>query len=358
VSDKRGRFLGTGVGDPPRQESPYLEHVSHAKAGIKAFPDRLYVITPISNPQRFRSRYELYRQFEKHVEEAGAVLFTVEMAFGGRAFEVTQAGHQQHVQVRGSHVMWYKENLINIGISRLPADWQYVAWIDADVKFVREDWAQEALQQLQHHKIVQLWSQIQDVSPDYEQLRSAYPNSWCYNWLNGKSPIVLPGQDRCYPYPYPGGKGWYGPPGLGWAARREAIDALGGLVDWAIVGSGDAYMAACLIGGVQYQLRKDYHPEFNRQFMLWQDRAEKHIRRNIGYVPGLAIHYWHGKKSNRAYIDRNAIMVRHKFNPLTDLKRDWQGLWQLVDHGDLRSIRLRDELSNYFRTRNEDSIDF
>ncbi len=351
------RILDPGVGDPPRQDSPYLEHISQAKPGIKAFPDKLYVITPISNPQRFRSRYELYRQFEKHMEESGAILYTVEMAFGGREFEITDPDNPRHVQVRGPHVLWYKENLINIGITRLPADWQCVAWIDSDVKFVREDWAQETLHQLQHHEIVQLWSQLQDVSPDYEQLPTKYPFSWCYNWLNGKSPINLPGKDA-YPYPYPGGgKGWYGPPGLAWAARRHAIDALGGLVDWAIVGSGDAYMAACLIGGVQHQLRKDYDPEFNRRFMIWQDRAEKHIRRNIGVVPGLAIHFWHGRKINRNYIDRNDIMVRHKFNPTTDLKRDWQGLWQLVDHGDLRSIRLRDDLARYFRTRNEDSID-
>jgi hypothetical protein len=34
-----------------------------------------------------------------------------------------------------------------------------------------------------------------------------------------------------------------------------------------------------------------------------------------------------------------------------DIKRDWQGLWQLTD----RKIRLRDELRAYFRSRDEDS---
>jgi hypothetical protein len=355
------RTYSRGVPDPQRHDSEFLDHVSQSRAGFKPFPNKLYVITTISNPRRFRTRYELYRQFEKHMEDSGVILYTVEMAFREREFEITSSTNPRHVQVVGTHELWHKENLVNIGISRLPADWKYVAWVDADVKFVREDWAQETLHMLQHHQVLQLWSQLQDVSPDYELLPSTYPNSWCFNWVNGKDPIPLPSQSaHLYPYPAaakPGLKGWYGPPGLAWAARREAIDALGGLMDHCIVGSGDAYMASALIGRVQYHMRKDYHPEFIKQFMLWQERAERYVRRNIGYVPGLVLHYWHGKKANRQYIQRNDIMVKHQFNPVTDLKRDWQGLWQLVDHGDDRSIALRDDLMAYFRQRNEDSID-
>jgi hypothetical protein len=36
-----------------------------------------------------------------------------------------------------------------------------------------------------------------------------------------------------------------------------------------------------------------------------------------------------------------------------DLKRDWQGLWQLTDP----KVRLRDELRAYFRSRDEDSTE-
>ena len=352
------RNLSKGVNDPVRHDSNYIDHVGHARPGIKVFPDKLYVICPISNPRRFRTRYELYKNYEKHIEESGAILYTIEMAFGGREFEITQANHPRHIQVRGQHEIWYKENLINIAISKLPPDWKYVAWVDGDCKFVRDDWAQETIHQLQHHQIVQMWSQLQDVSPDFELLPTNYPNSFCHNWCNGRSPIKLPGkQSTQYPYPINDNKSWYGPPGLAWAARREAIDSLGGLIDWGIVGSGDSYMASSLIGGVQYQLRKDFHPDYVNQFMIWQDRAEKHIRRNIGCVNGLVIHYYHGNKTNRKYVDRNNIVATHKFNPLTDLKKDWQGLYQLVDHGDVRSMNLRDELRNYFRHRNEDSTD-
>ena len=89
----------------------------------------------------------------------------------------------------------------------------------------------------------------------------------------------------------------------------------------------------------------------------WQYRAERHIRRNVGYVSGLLVHYWHGRKEDRRYRDRWKILTDNHFNPDLDLKPDWQGLMQLVDRGDARSIKLRDDAMNYFRARNEDSIE-
>src|SRR5229473_1294403 len=102
----------------------------------------LHIITAISNPCRYRTRYDLYRRFAKYVAESGARLTTVEAAFGERDFAITEPGRPDHVQLRTSHEIWHKENLINIGITRLPADWEYVAWVDADVAFARPDWVE------------------------------------------------------------------------------------------------------------------------------------------------------------------------------------------------------------------------
>jgi hypothetical protein len=62
------------------------------------------------------------------------------------------------------------------------------------------------------------------------------------------------------------------------------------------------------------------------------------------------MHYYHGAKVNRRYFDRWGILVRNNFDPLLDLKKDWQGLWQLTD----RNHKLRDDLRAYFATRDED----
>jgi hypothetical protein len=357
------RILTQGSDVPTRNNSEHISHIAHSKLGFRPLPSKLYVITPIFNPSRYRVRYELYRQFAKHMEESGVILITVELALHDHPFEVTEADNPLHVQLRTDHVLWYKEPLINVGLRYLPKDWEYVAWIDADTKFTRDDWAQETIRLLQHYQLIQMWSQIQDLSPDFEIMnsRGSYINSFMYNYCNG---IVPSAEVTKHQNPYPErpteskkASSWYGPPGLAWAARREAIDHLGGVIDWAIVGSGDSYMASALIGGVQHQLRQDYHPEYVNQFLLWQTRAERFIRRNVGYMSGVCLHYFHGKKVRRQYVSRNKILTRNAFNPVTDLKRDWQGLYQLCDHGDERSLNLRDDLRGYFNQRNEDSVD-
>jgi hypothetical protein len=83
----------------------------------------------------------------------------------------------------------------------------------------------------------------------------------------------------------------------------------------------------------------------------WQSHALR-LNQNVGFVPGTLLHYWHGSKAQRGYFDRWKILADNKFDPITDLRRDWQGLWQLAGN----KPRLRDDLRAYFRMRNEDNF--
>lgn len=296
----------------------------------------LYVIAVISNPCRYRSRYELYRKFARHVTDSGARLLTVEAAFGDRAFEVTESNRPDHVQLRTDHEVWHKENLINIGISRLPSDWKYVAWVDADVSFARPDWAEETVAQLQHHPIVQMFSVAHDLSASFEPFQVHRGFGYSYqNKLKGGNSYEF----------------WH--PGFAWAATREAINGLGQLMDWAVLGAADHHMALALIGEVHKSMPDGLAKSYWERARQWQERAEQCVKRNLGFVEGLLLHHWHGKKRDRRYVERWSILQRNGFDPELDLKRDWQGLFQLTD----RNPRLRDELRHYFRARNEDSID-
>ena len=57
-----------------RNFSEHIAHPAQAKLGMLPFPDKLYVITPVINSQRFINRYELYRAFEKHMLESGVIV--------------------------------------------------------------------------------------------------------------------------------------------------------------------------------------------------------------------------------------------------------------------------------------------
>lgn len=299
--------------------------------------DKLYVVTPISNPVRYKSRYALYKNFEKMVKDAGADLYTVEVAYGTRPHEVTCSNNANHLQLRSWDEYWTKEASLNILLSRLPKCANYIAWVDSDVTFANPGWADETVQQLQHYDFVQMFSHAQDLGPKNEPV-GAIREGFVHGYCHGR--------------PY---KGEYGTLHIGysWAARRASLNKVGCLIDTAILGSADYYMGMALIGQAESALNEGFTQGYKDCILRWQDRAERHIRRNIGYVDGLLCHHWHGRKVNRLYGSRWKILVDNKFDPATDLYKDVQGLWQL----DERKIKLRDDLRSYFRERSEDSID-
>jgi hypothetical protein len=314
-----------------------------------------YIVTMLSNPLRFKSRYNLFEDFKKHMHESGMGdnFIVIEVGFGDRKHQITEADNENHIQLQTHDELWHKENALNIAVSRLPSDWEYVAWIDADVKFLRQDWAIETVHQLQHHMVVQMWQTASALGPGYEVTNDTTIKSFGYCYAAGLPRPSWDNNGKPYPYePY-----WH--PGFAWAMRREAWDHLGGLLDICILGAADYHMANALIGRAKETLewndaqRKGYNPNYRNIILEWERRAEKYIKRDLGYVPGTLLHHWHGKGKDRKYNERWKALVEHNFDPLVDLKRDYQGLWQL----NTEKWGLRDALRQYARDRNEDSID-
>jgi hypothetical protein len=317
---------------------------------IQPVPAVLDAVTMVSNPRRYESRYRLYRDFEQRMVDAGVRLTTVEVAFGDRPFEITDPSNPRHVQLRTGHELWIKESALRLGIARLPADWEYVAWLDADIQFTRPDWASETVHQLQHHPIVQMWSDAYDLGPHYQPLQHHRSFAWCYR-------EGLPTHE-CHGHYHPKKRlninHWH--PGFAWSMRRDAYDAVGGLIDWAICGAGDRHMAMATIGYGAQSCDPHIHPRYLALVLAWQARAQRVFKQDLGCVDGLILHAWHGKKRDRHYQSRWSILVRNQYNPESDLLTDSQGLWQLVTDTP-RQWRLRDELRRYLQSRNEDSVD-
>src|SRR5690348_9014170 len=90
--------------------------------------DPLYVIVPLFNPVRYKSRWKHWRRFVKYATDSGATVIVVECAFGDRlhACETGPNLPCKVVKVRGRDELWVKENLINIGLHHLPAEAKYV----------------------------------------------------------------------------------------------------------------------------------------------------------------------------------------------------------------------------------------
>lgn len=318
--------------------------------------DNFYVIAVMTNPERFSTRPRLFKEFMARMDRYGAKLYVVEGAFGDREYEVTDPENPRHIRVRTDSEIWLKENLINIGISRLPSNWMYVAWIDGDIDFARPDWMQETVHELQHHPVVQMFEDAVDLGPKHEILLTHKSFVSCYkkNLPVKKSTDKTTSGDEQFYY-YSSGRNsvntfWH--PGYAWAATRSAINTIGGVLDTALLGAGDHHMACALIGQASKSIPKKIHPNYKKYVLAWETRALR-LHKNIGYVAGTIYHYWHGKKKDRKYKDRWTILIDNNFNPSTDIYKDWQGVWSLYPGHD----KLRDDMRDYFKERNEDSID-
>lgn len=325
---------------------------------------QLCVVTCISNPVRYKSRYELYRKFEKMCHDAGVTFVTIEQAFGDRDFVLTTDGDPLDLQVRSIDELWHKENMLNLAIAyavQKNPKLKYVAWVDADVFPMRDgrDWFEETWHQLQHYQVVQMFEWSVDLDPNYNQLSEKRHGFIAKYFQEGFVPPTVAGKWRKPNDPnsyYGGGYGVQGHSGFAWAASIDALNAVGGLIDKAILGAGDWHMAHGLVGAMSLSIPHIVSPQYKKYLLSWEKLATRHIKRDVGYVSGTIYHYWHGKKVDRKYWDRWKILADNDYDPYKDLKRDAQGLYQLESYYP-RQLMLRDQVRAYFRQRNEDSID-
>lgn len=311
----------------------------------------LHVVVTYSNPMRWETRSRIHNEFETHMLASGVQLTTVECAFGERPFELPDHPDINRVRVRAKTVMWIKENLMNIGISRLPSDWKYVMCGDADIFFRRSNWASEAVHSLQQYEIIQPWSDAYDLGPNDDHIQ--HHMSFCRQWWHD------------YPVCSVGKKGWrfdggpydYPHSGYAWCYTRNAIEWLGGLIDIGITGAGDHHMALSLVGKAEFSLPSalgiagGVTKNYSDAIFTWQDRATHHINQNIGFNWGTIEHRWHGRKRDRQYIDRWSIILKYQFDPLTDIKKNSYGVNELTGS----KPRLTHALDRYFRHRNENA---
>lgn len=301
----------------------------------------LHVVAVINNFVRFKRRYELYWKFKEQMEShKNIILYTCEVAFGDRPFMVTTAGNPRHLQLRTLDELWIKENSNNLMVQRLPLDWKYMAWIDADIEFLNKDFANETIHMLQHHRIVQMFENVVNMGPDGEIIGTA--TSFMAQYI----------KKAVYPYKNKyAGSHWH--PGFAWACTREAMDGMGGLIDFAILGAADHHMALAWIGKVDDSFPGAIHENYKKKLKHFEKRCERAIRRDVGYVKGTIIHGWHGRFKNRRYIERWSILISNNYDPETDIKYNSHGVLTFDDE----KIGLRDGIREYFRQRNEDGVE-
>ncbi len=265
----------------------------------------------------------------------GVPLFLAELTFNDGEFVVPSK--EQVFRFRGRDVMWHKERLLNLVISRLPAQFTKVAWIDADAIFPDERWYSWASGLLDAFDLIQLFDRLDQRDNDGQSIRE----------LSGLAAYVAGGGPQ--PFKFDTSATW---PGLGWAAKRELLTAHG-LLDRLILGGADTYMSLAAFNwgdtwsGWHIQLLT---PRLRQLCTAWTAPFLSDVQGRVGYVPTTAIQLGHGATSNRRYVERMDVLAKYDYDPDADIDSGTDGVWRWSSP----KAAFHSEVLSYFGNRRED----
>ena len=298
---------------------------------------KLAVLTTYYNPSHSKIRTKLYREFSDRMYEVESQEIHGEQEVLYIPIELNSTDFEENVPGIGQSVhspdqLFYKENLLKLALKNVPVDCMYVVWLDNDISFVRQDWVEATIEAMKNYDVVQLFSQVHDLTAAYEESETVLPG-FGVSLVKNEMPFML------------------SPFGFAWAARKSFLDFVGGLCDAApVVTAGDEFMAYALTGKVG-ELQKKYglSDAYMKPWVAWQGFVQIWEPR-IGYVPGLIHHYWHGKRSDRGYQTQWDLIKKYDYTDDKFLYRDDTGLWRLKEP----EGAFAQELKAWFAARNEE----
>jgi hypothetical protein len=285
----------------------------------------LAIITSYFNPCGFQTMPQNFNTFIEGLQPFHDRTFVGALYFvDGAVTTISAPSICGFVGTFKNHCMFQKECLLNYAMGQVPVDYDAIAWLDSDILFGTEDWVEQAEKQLEHYPVIQLFEHCKLLDKDGSVLgvRNSAAKSKASN-----------------------GTGW------AWAARREIIQD--GLLDWAINGSGDGWMAEAWLKLSRYPsgrwrlsyLSKPMRTKFNR----YATKNWGLVNGTVGYIPQTITHLYHGRMTDRKYLHRTRLLKQYQFDPDRDIQRDGPiYCWTNPES------RLALEIKQWFRSRRED----
>lgn len=238
----------------------------------------------------FKSPERNLWRFLAHMEESGVPVYGVELFLNGSTPVTKHLPTWRQIEAGPDALLWQKEALLNAAEKLVPARFDKLAWIDADLTFSSKRWPEMLARALQTCKVVQMFHRCQWLRADGTVERER--ESCVKQGLTSR---------------------WLGHPGFAWAARRDLWRRCGGLYDRGIAGCGDVCFVAATLApdpvGRMRSLRKYDgcgldHPASREFFADWARKVRGWVGGAVGYLPCDVQHHWHGSLSNRQYQDR------------------------------------------------------
>jgi hypothetical protein len=308
-----------------------------------------WFVTAVCNPQGYTSRNRHYYNFRRHIiDDLGGRLLTVELAYGSAPFVVTarneslplMPGRERVLQVRAETHPWAKEHLWNLGLFHLQTQeplCAYATFADAEVDWTEPQVESRIIEALRVYPLVHPYRVFHDLGPDDAAVMIA-PESFGYQYRL-----------------HSGGGSPHGLVAFGYAVSVRTCDwiAIGGFYDRALVGGGNEHMWKAMAARPDWDSRLGL--VYYRPLQRWIDRAQRRIGiGNFGYVNATLRHHFHGFRSKRGYSSRRGIVSKTRVDPITDLRVNADGMYELSGP---RGAAAEALLLRYYASRDEDAAE-
>lgn len=305
----------------------------------------LWGITTFFNPSNYQVRYKNYRKFRQNSKLQGLKLVAIELSFDGN-FELKEGKDADIlIKLKCKSVLWQKERLLNLALTKLPKICSKVCWIDADLIFANRNWVYQTSKLLDHYKVVQPFQRAirlpQNTLPiDHITAKLKNPPNVAGTIYDFKLKKEYHTTKHC---------------GYVWAIRRNIIDKLG-FYDRNIIGGGDRVMCHAIFSPNIQSEREANKPNSPYGIIHAQDiktytrNFHALVKGDVCFTPGIIYHLWHGDEKNRQYMKRYQVLKKNNYNPIKDIKIGPNGCWNWSTD----KTKLIQGVKDYFQSRKED----
>jgi hypothetical protein len=301
---------------------------------------QIWAITSYFNPSGYAIRLHNFKKFHTGL---GLPLVAVELVFPGEESELapylSRYGPHKviHVVIRQGDVMWQKERLLNVALSRTPREATHVVWIDGDAVFPDLTWIDHLAEKLRTCPIVQCFGKIRCLPSNEKSVWASENSSFVYRNLHSE---FKPG----------------GAHGLVWAGHADFLRRHG-FYDARIVGGGDLAFAYAAMGFPMewgnVNFRRHFTPNQISHYESWAKPFYDELSSlgSVGCLDDVVYHLWHGEETNRQYNTRWRVLVDHAFDPNCDIRVNVEGSWSWNSD----KPKMHKAMLAYFQERQEDA---
>jgi hypothetical protein len=240
---------------------------------------------------------------------------------------------------RSDSYMFYKENLLNWLMPKVPTQFTKFYMIDCDLIFSSPTWYDDVSTLLDTHDVVQpfqdaIWLKSDLKTVDLKRLGIVYGNHL--------------GRDLNLSLYHPG---------FAWAFRREFIEPIG-IFDLNILGSGDSILASSIIQNntidtIFNKYLKLLEEYFKNYYESFNNTRQTYYKQDV-------YHLWHGNQSNRwtsknRYEQFQDLCKNNNIREKGDLFQE--NSYGIYEYKESIGEEFNKILLDYFQSRDEDGIE-